>query len=254
MPTFPPLTPSSRTHTPAAKPATAGLSLSGRRSVVGHSNASLGGQLRLSFIGLSEAERLQLEAHYHGQKGNFIPFALPGDGGGFQIVPGITYSQSSVYTDNDPATFAGMTNGVFAEATQTGTNSEAQPWVMMDLGAVTAVKKVVVGTDFTEVLAGGWSAAYTENRDVEGSTDGTTWTVLFNTGTFTQGIQQYTVDASVRYIRIVGEDDFLCVTEFYAMTATAGSGQLWRYVDPPEIEDFCGPPPYYNASITLEPV
>jgi hypothetical protein len=76
MPTFPPLIPASRSRTPGSRPSTPGASLGGRRSVTGHSNAPAGGQLQLAFQGLTEEERFSLESHYHGQKGDVIPFAL----------------------------------------------------------------------------------------------------------------------------------------------------------------------------------
>jgi hypothetical protein len=135
-----------------------------------------------------------------------------------EVVPPIaaTYSQSSVYSGNDAATAAVMKNGVFAEATQTGTDASALEWVRMDFGSVVSFSSVVVGCDFGDTLAGGWGQFYTENRDVETSSDGTTWTLLFNTGTFTQGIQTFAYSGSARYIRITAVDDYLAVTEFYA--------------------------------------
>ena len=130
------------------------------------------------------------------------------------IVSAITYSQSSTYVDNTPADNTGMTNGIFAETTQTGTDGGSS-WVQMDLGDPKTVTTVYVGTDFTEVMAGGWNRTYTEDCDVEESLDGSTWSVLFNVGTFTSGIQSYSVSTTARYLRIV-KTGFLCVTEFYA--------------------------------------
>ena len=133
----------------------------------------------------------------------------------FVSILAATYTQSSVYIDNDAATAAVMKNGVFAEATQTVTNyDDAVDWVQMDFGSVKSFSSVVVGSDLDETL--GWGAFYTEDRDVETSDDGTTWTLLFNTGTFTQGIQTYAYSGSARYIRITAVDDYLAVTEFYA--------------------------------------
>jgi hypothetical protein len=133
------------------------------------------------------------------------------------VVLGATYSQSSVYSGNDAATASVMRNGVFAEATQTGTDSSSLEWVRMDFGSVVSFSAIVVGCDFDDTLAGGWGQVWTENRDVEISDDGSTWTTLFNTGTFTQGIQTYEEPGTARYVRITAVDDYLAVTEFYAI-------------------------------------
>lgn len=261
MTTFPALLPSTRTFSPGSYPQSQYLAMSGLQTLVGHSTAMISSQLRLTFIGLSESEKNAISAHYHGQQGSFLPFVVPseifsgfpeiaiGTGAG-QIIP-CTFSQSSTYFDNTPATFAGMTNGVYTEDTETGTNDEPESWIQMDLGSVQAVATVVVGCDFDSVLQGGWSPFYTANKDVEGSTDGTTWTTLFNTGNFDQGIQSYNVDASVRYIRIIGSG-YLCATEFYATRRSPFSDYLWHYVEPPQVEDFCGP--HFDVSVNLATV
>lgn len=136
-------------------------------------------------------------------------------------IQNITYSQSSTYLFNTAATNATMTNGVYAELTSTGTNGYGSAeYVQMDLQCVYAITNVVVGCDFDYTLAGGWGPSYTENKDVEYSFDGITWFYLFNTGSFTQGIQNYSVNVNARYIRIVSNplinNGYLSVTEFYA--------------------------------------
>ncbi len=130
-------------------------------------------------------------------------------------VPTITYSQSSTLSANEPADNAGMTNGIFAETAQTGTDNDTFSWIQMDLGGPKTVATVYVGCDFTTVLPGDWGPSYTEDCDVEESLDGSSWSLLFNTGSFISGIQTYTVATTARYIRIVGSG-YLCVTEFYA--------------------------------------
>ena len=135
------------------------------------------------------------------------------------IPSGIVYSQSSVYTNYcSPATATDMQNNTCVPSLQTGTNSYAGAfeWVMMDLQQVYRVTSVVIGCDFYGILPGGWSKSYTENRNVEYSTDGSNWTVLFNTGTFSEGIQDYAVDVDARYIRIVN-NGYIAITEFYAL-------------------------------------
>lgn len=138
-----------------------------------------------------------------------------------------TYSQSSLFADNTAATQAVMTNGIFAETTQTGTDSDNafddRDWVQMDFGSQTAFARVIVGADFDNTLAGGWGAFYTEECSIRasniGGNDPADWTTLVaDTGTFTQGIQEYaTPGASYRYVRLVGREFYsLAVTELYA--------------------------------------
>jgi hypothetical protein len=138
-------------------------------------------------------------------------------------VSAITYTQSSVFPGNAAATNAGMTNGVFAETTQTGTNITAPAWVQMDLGDVFPVATIYVGTDFSNTLAGGWGTIYTEGAVIEHSMDASTWTSVATVGTFTTGIQTFSVSFNARYIRIRRGtnfiSDYVCVTEFYATSA-----------------------------------
>ena len=132
------------------------------------------------------------------------------------IPTGITYSQSSVYSTCTAATASDMQNNTAVPSLQTGTNNGAFEWVQMDLQQVYRVTSVVIGCDFYRLLPGGWSKSYAENRNVEYSTDGSNWTVLFNTGTFSEGIQDYAVDVDARYVRIVN-NGYVAITEFYAV-------------------------------------
>ena len=77
MPDFPALTPASRTFTPGSYLQQSYQSLNGRQTNVAHSNAMISSQLRLRFIGLTEAEMLQISSHYHGQYGPHLPFRIP---------------------------------------------------------------------------------------------------------------------------------------------------------------------------------
>lgn len=133
-------------------------------------------------------------------------------------VPSITYTQSSVFASNTAATNAGMTDGSFNTGSQTGTNGAANEFVRMDFGAIKAIATVYVGCDFDNVLPGGWNKTYAENCAVEVSNDASTWTSLFNTGTFSAGIKTFSVSTSGRYIRIKADPakQYLAVTEFYA--------------------------------------
>jgi hypothetical protein len=77
MSTFPALVPSSRTFTPGEYPATAFAGYSGAQNRVRHSNVFLSAQLRLTFLGLDEAEMLDIWNHYSNRRGEFRSFDLP---------------------------------------------------------------------------------------------------------------------------------------------------------------------------------
>ncbi|MCP3887948.1 MAG: discoidin domain-containing protein, partial [Desulfobulbaceae bacterium] len=114
-------------------------------------------------------------------------------------VSDITYSQSSVVpgtTPMSPATNSTMTNGSYAEKYSTALEYEDSldsydSWVKMDLGAIYEVCAVIVGCDFEGTLVNNFGKKYTENRNVEYSTDNNSWSTAFNTGIFNQGIQTY---------------------------------------------------------------
>jgi hypothetical protein len=155
---------------------------------------------------------------YYGEAG--IPDALARNYDyGFELsLPNITYSQSSIFGNQKSASFDGMTNGIYDEIYEIGTdNVNPEEWIQMDLGSVAKVNKVVIGADYDTTLIDYYSKAYTEDRNVQYSIDGTTWTTVFNTGVFTQPIQTYDVNINARYIRIVAVEDWLAVTEFYAL-------------------------------------
>ena len=77
MATFPTLTPSSRTFTPGRHPHSEIPTLDGLQVRVRTSNVILEQQLRLTFLGLTEAEMLSIRSHYIGQQGRFFSFAIP---------------------------------------------------------------------------------------------------------------------------------------------------------------------------------
>ena len=79
MATFPTLTPSSRTFTPGRHPHSEIPTLNGLQSRVRTSNVILDQQLRLSFLGLTEAQMLSIRSHYVGQRGRFLSFNIPDD-------------------------------------------------------------------------------------------------------------------------------------------------------------------------------
>jgi hypothetical protein len=77
MTTFPALIPSSRTFTPGEYPVTPFSGYSGVQGRVRHSDVFLSAQLRLSFLGISEAEMLGIWNHYTARRGGYEPFDLP---------------------------------------------------------------------------------------------------------------------------------------------------------------------------------
>ena len=77
MATFPTLTPSSRTFTPGRHPHSEIPTLNGLQVRVMASNVILEQQLRLTFIGLTEAQMLSIRSHYIGQQGRFLSFVIP---------------------------------------------------------------------------------------------------------------------------------------------------------------------------------
>ena len=77
MATFPTLTPSSRTFTPGRHPHSEIPTIDGLQIRVRTSNVILEQQLRLTFLGLTEAEMLSIRSHYIGQQGRFLSFDIP---------------------------------------------------------------------------------------------------------------------------------------------------------------------------------
>ena len=77
MATFPTLTPSSRTFTPGRHPHSEIPTLNGLQTRVRTSNVILEQQLRLTFVGLTEAQMLSIRSHYVGQQGRFLSFDIP---------------------------------------------------------------------------------------------------------------------------------------------------------------------------------
>jgi hypothetical protein len=149
---------------------------------------------------------------------DFTPPAIPYKAPMNQIIPA-SYSQSSLYGFNQPATAAGMANGRIDDSTQTGTNSEAEAWLEMDFGYQRSFNHVVVGPH-TSALAGGWgNNTYTNNSIVRASNDRINWdTLVADSGIFAGGIKSFAVPgASYRYVRIVRLNNYLAISEFYAL-------------------------------------
>lgn len=76
MATFPSLQPASRTYTPGTNASSEFAALGGDQASVRHSNASVAHLLRLTFLALTAAEKLNIISHY-ALHGTFEPFDLP---------------------------------------------------------------------------------------------------------------------------------------------------------------------------------
>jgi hypothetical protein len=140
----------------------------------------------------------------------------------------ITYSQSTVWTDSAPASNAIMTDGSFSNSGAATFNANPA-WVKMDLGNIYDVFEIVVGTA-TNAIPGGWNKSWTENKNIQYSTDDANWTTAFSTGTFpANGIYTFGANFTARYIRIATtSNDYVAISEFYARvlggTANATGG------------------------------
>jgi hypothetical protein len=71
--------PSTRAYSPGAFPHTVHGVYDGSEVRVRHSNTALGVRLRLFFPAITTAELLSVISHYSGQRGRFLPFAIPND-------------------------------------------------------------------------------------------------------------------------------------------------------------------------------
>jgi len=130
------------------------------------------------------------------------------------------YSQSSQYAGTTAISAAIMTDGSFANTGVATNNNTGDDWVKIDYGYSIYITSVTIGTA-TSSIPGGWSKSYTENRNVQTSNDDSTWTTLFNTGTFAaNGIYTFTAPGkfaavTARYIRVV-DASYVAISEFYA--------------------------------------
>jgi hypothetical protein len=133
-----------------------------------------------------------------------------------------TYSQSSLYSGNEAATEANMTNAISAETLATGTRTTPSPsWVMMNFGGAVTFNRVVVGSDFDSTLAGGWDKTYVEHAALEISDNGSSWTTLVaDIGAFSQAIKTITVSSTTTSYLRVQRTGFLALTEFYCYNQT----------------------------------
>lgn len=133
-----------------------------------------------------------------------------------------TYSQSSVYSSNSAATWEYMNNDSANGSTngaQTGTDYGGTQWIKTSLGGQYHVDHIVIGYDHMQNLPGGWGTYYTENVDVQGSNNNSTWTTIATTPDYgdtgsTDGLYEIPIDGDWSYLRLSRSGDYLCVLEF----------------------------------------
>lgn len=77
MAVFPELISSTRTYSPGGFPHSVHRGYQGSEARVRHSNTVLSVRLRLFFPAITSAELLTVISHYAGQRGRFLPFAIP---------------------------------------------------------------------------------------------------------------------------------------------------------------------------------
>jgi hypothetical protein len=75
--TFPALVPSMRTFTPGEYGHTPWRTMGGRQSQSRHSNAITNQRVRFTFLGLSQAQRDLIKAHWINRRGRALLFSLP---------------------------------------------------------------------------------------------------------------------------------------------------------------------------------
>jgi hypothetical protein len=143
------------------------------------------------------------------------PFVYPSN----IVSTNATYSQTSVWSQNQPATALSMNNKTHIETFQTGTDFGGLQWIRMDLGSIFNIRNIVIGCDFDRVLRTGWGKSYTENKPIQYSVDSINWINLGNTGTFSTPMKVFAVNINARYIRITNNGaGYLAATEFAAGT------------------------------------
>ena len=145
-----------------------------------------------------------------------------------KVVPiaSISYSQSSVYGSTDAASNGPMTDGL-QTGTQAATGASGlgvPQWIQIDLSAFCLVNRVVIGNSTASVPPGGFGPSYTNNLDLQYSSDNFTWTTILNTGDRSGNSFLYTLTfdtVTARYIRLLapaGGGLYIGLTEFYALS------------------------------------
>lgn len=143
---------------------------------------------------------------------------------------GVTYTVSSTYTSNSAPTYQYMNDNNANGSTnggQWGSNGGSLEFIKADLGSSKTITKIVIGYDYLVNLPGGWGPQYAGDKDIETSTDDSTWvsqgkTPLYASTGSTNGLVNITIsNVTARYIRIrnSGAGSYLAFLEF----------QVWGY-------------------------
>ena len=103
-------------------------------------------------------------------------------------------------------------------------------WIQVDLGATRAITRVRLN----------WEAAYASAYSIQTSTNGSTWTDAYSTGSGAGGIEDLGMTANARYVRMYG-----------TQRATPYGYSLWEF----GVYGACGgtPPPTPSTSPTTAP-
>jgi hypothetical protein len=145
---------------------------------------------------------------------------------------GVTYTQSSVWHQDNPVDYTYMNNhnadgSINNAETACDTNVDlAIPpysWIRADCGSTKNIDHIVIGYDYKTNLPGGFGPPYTSNRSVKGSLDATTWTSITTTPNWDatlaanhpNGLVPVPINGNWRYIQLgAGYDEWLCLLEF----------------------------------------
>ena len=130
-----------------------------------------------------------------------------------------TVSQSNCYSEDAPATYAGMNDGD-ASGASGETGIEPPAWLEADLGSAKYIDHIVVGYDYlTNVPGGPWGPHWASGHEIE-YWDGSAWVstglltpVYEDTGS-TDGLVSIPIDVTSQRVRLSKPTDWMAVTEF----------------------------------------
>ena len=137
-------------------------------------------------------------------------------------ITGVTYSQTTVYPFNNPASYTYMNNNSADgdnNNDETGTTTGGNRFVKANAGSVRYIDYIIIGYDYLDNLTGNWGVVYTEGHTVQVSDDDTSWTTVTTTPTYastgsTNGLVRIKIGRNCRYIRLFNASTYVAVLEF----------------------------------------
>jgi hypothetical protein len=121
--------------------------------------------------------------------------AVPAAGAPNNVALNKPATASSVETENGQQGTLGPDRATDGNTSTRWASRFSDPqWISVDLGTPTPVNRVVLR----------WEAAYATAYQIQFSGDGTNWTTAFSTTTGDGGVDDITVDATARYVRMHG--------------------------------------------------